>query len=107
MNKQRKPFPKEVGTKEQRKLKAGRETKVGAWYGLGMFGAVGWLVALPTLLGILLGVWIDLKWPSRFSWTLMLLAGGLGFGCLSAWLWLTRQRKKILEEREREYAEHS
>lgn len=98
-------FPDEVGAKEQRKLRAERDPTVGAWYGLGLFGVVGWSVALPTLGGILLGVWIDLTWPSARSWTIMLLVGGLGAGCLNAWLWLNRQRKKIIEEREREHVD--
>lgn len=94
-------FPDEVREKEQRRIKASREPEIGAWYGLGLFGVVGWSVALPTLAGIMLGVWIDLTWPSPRSWTLMLLVGGLGAGCLNAWLWLGRQRKRIIEERER------
>lgn len=95
-------FPDEVGIKEQRKLKAERDAKIEVWYGLGLFGVVGWAVVLPTLLGVLLGVWIDLNWPSSRSWTIMLLVGGLGFGCLNAWLWLNRQRNKIIKERENE-----
>jgi ATP synthase protein I len=96
-------FPDEVGTKERRKIKAEGELGIGTWYGLGLFGVVGWAVAIPTLLGILFGAWIDMTWPSARSWTIMLLVGGLGTGCLNAWLWLNRQRKKIIEEREREY----
>lgn len=99
------PFPDEVGSKEQRKLKAQREPEIGAWYGLGMFGVVGWAVALPTLAGVLLGVWIDLNWPGPRSWTLMLMVGGLGAGCANAWFWLNRQRKTIIEERERDHAD--
>lgn len=70
------------------------------WFGLGMFGLVGWSVAIPTLIGIALGVWIDLKSSSRYSWTLMLLIIGIGLGCLNAWFWVTRERKAIEEERE-------
>lgn len=105
MNERRKEFPDEVGTKEQRRLKAQRDARVGAWYGLGLFGVVGWSVAVPTLAGILLGVWIDLNWPSRRSWTIMLLVAGLGAGCFTAWIWLSRQRKKIIEEREGEHVD--
>lgn len=96
-------FPDEIGTKEQRRLKTERTPEVGAWYGLGLFGVVGWSVAIPTLIGTLLGVWIDLTYPSARSWTIMLLIGGLGGGCFNAWLWLNRQRRKIIEEREHEY----
>ncbi|WP_319466387.1 AtpZ/AtpI family protein [uncultured Pseudodesulfovibrio sp.] len=103
--KERNRFPREVGSKERRKLRAKQEPEIGAWYGLGLFGVVGWSVAIPTLLGIMLGVWIDLTWPSPRSWTLMLLVGGLGLGCTNAWLWLGRQKKRILEEREREQSD--
>ena len=65
-----------------------------------MFGVVGWAVAIPTVLGIFLGVWIDLKWPGPYSWTLMLLLVGLILGCLNAWFWVNRQRTMINRERE-------
>lgn len=52
------------------------------------FGIVGWSVALPTLLGIALGVWIDRSWPSPYSWTLILLSMGAAVGCLNAWRWV-------------------
>lgn len=102
---QNRQYPDEIGSRERRRLRAEREPEIGAWYGLGLFGVVGWSVAIPTLLGILLGVWIDLTWTSPRSWTLMLMVGGLGIGCLNAWLWLGRQRRKILEEREGEHAD--
>lgn len=86
---------KAVGAKEVRKIKARREKNSGIWFGLGMFGLVGWSVAVPTLIGIALGIWIDLKWPSRYSWTLMLLIIGVILGCLNAWFWITCERKKI------------
>jgi ATP synthase protein I len=37
------------------------------------------------LAGVAIGTWIDRNWPSRFSWTLMLLLAGLAFGCVNAW----------------------
>jgi ATP synthase protein I len=89
-----------VGVKEARKIRARRQKDQSVWFGLGMFGLVGWSVAIPTLLGIALGVWIDLKWPSRYSWTLMLLIIGIVLGCLNAWFWVTRERKMIGEEKE-------
>jgi ATP synthase protein I len=44
--------------------------------------------------GIALGVWIDAKWPSRFSWTLMLLFAGVALGCFNAWRWVEKERKE-------------
>ena len=91
---------RKVGTKESRKIRARREENRSVWFGLGMFGLVGWSVAIPTLAGIALGVWIDLKWPSRYSWTLMLLVIGIILGCVNAWFWVMRERKMIGAEKE-------
>lgn len=82
-----------VAEKETRKLRARQEKTRGVWFGLGMFGMIGWSVAAPALLCVALGIWIDAQWPSRFSWTLMLLLMGIGLGCLNAWFWITRERR--------------
>ena len=94
-------FPKEVAAREKRKLHA-RKTKTSVvWFGLGMFGVIGWSVAVPTLLCIFCGIWIDVTWPGRpYSWTLMLLVAGVVFGCVNAWFWVTRQQRTINKDRE-------
>ena len=38
--------------------------------GLGTFGMVGWSIAVPTLGGIFLGLWLDRIAPQAFSWTI-------------------------------------
>jgi ATP synthase protein I len=83
-------LPGEVGKKERRKIKARSERK-SVWFGLGMFGMVGWAVAIPTLVGIALGVWLDARYASERSWTLALLLAGLCVGCLNAWYWIKRE----------------
>jgi ATP synthase protein I len=88
-------FPKQVRIKEKRKLKARDQGQGVAWFGLGMFGMVGWSVAIPTVAGIFLGIWIDVTWPSPYSWTLMLLFAGLVVGCYNAWYWIQKERKAI------------
>ena len=82
----------EVERKEARKLEARRKKHRTIWFGLGMMGLVGWSVAIPTLVGIALGLWIDARWPSRFSWTLMLMVAGLALGCYNAWHWIQKER---------------
>jgi len=88
-------FSRQTSRKEARKLKAKGRKPEGEWFGLGMFGLIGWSVALPALGGALLGAWIDRTWPSRYSWTLMLLLGGIILGSLNAWYWVRQERKKI------------
>jgi ATP synthase protein I len=93
-------FAQEVGGKAARKLKAQRDPVPGIWFGLGMMGLVGWSVAIPTLLGAALGVWLDKHFPGSHSWTLMLLIIGLAIGCLNAWHWVAREDKTIRDEQE-------
>jgi ATP synthase protein I len=80
-----------VEHRAQRKLRARGERDAGIWFSLGMFGLVGWSVAVPALGATALGVWIDKTWPSRVSWTLMLLLIGIAVGCFNAWYWVRRE----------------
>jgi ATP synthase protein I len=82
-----------IAAKEALRIKARREKDQSLWFGLSIFGIVGWSVVIPTLIGIALGIWIDARWPSRFSWTLMLLFGGLICGCFNAWYWISHVSK--------------
>lgn len=84
-----------VTEKEVRKLQARREKEKSVWFGLGMFGMIGWSVAVPTLLGLALGLWLDRHWPVYFSWTLTLLFIGIALGCLNAWFWVIREREPL------------
>ncbi|NLT36106.1 MAG: hypothetical protein GXX83_09430 [Gaiellales bacterium] len=97
-------FREHVGAKQARKLLRRKEGEHSIWFGLGMFGVVGWSVAIPTMIGVGLGYWIDRAWPGRISWTLTLMVIGLCLGSLNAWYWVQRQRRAIVE-RERELEE--
>lgn len=85
-------FDQLVGRKAQRKQLARATSDRGAWFWLGMFGLVGWSIAVPTLIGIALGLWLDRAWPGRVSWTLTLLIVGVALGCWNAWRWIHRER---------------
>ncbi len=91
-------FRRKVRETQKRKMRAKRQGDQGVWFGLGMFGLVGWSVAIPALLAIALGVWVDASYQSPYSWTLMLLVIGVGLGCLNAWYWVSRERRNIEEE---------
>jgi ATP synthase protein I len=67
--------------------------EIGRKFGLGMFGLVGWSVAVPTVLGIALGLWLDAKLDSAISWTLTMLFVGVVLGCLNAWYWVKRESR--------------
>ena len=85
------PMSDRIGRKAERKLKARTQRNRGVWFGLGMFGLVGWAVAIPTLIGIGLGLWLDSHLEGRVSWTVTLLFVGVLLGSLNAWYWVRRE----------------
>lgn len=87
-------FSQEIGSKAARKLRA-RRGAAGVWFGLGMMGLVGWSVAVPTLLGAALGMWLDRHFPGKHAWTLALLVAGLVMGCGNAWHWVAREEREM------------
>lgn len=62
--------------------------------GLRAFGVVGWSVAIPTVGGALLGLWLDEVAPQAFSWRLALILGGLVIGVLVAWDWIAKETRR-------------
>jgi ATP synthase protein I len=88
-------FESQVAAKAARKLRARRAGPQTVWFGLGMSGLIGWSVAVPTVLGAILGVWWDHRHPGPHSWTLALLAAGLVLGCVNAWHWVSRENRAM------------
>ncbi len=82
-----------VGKKATRRIKARRSRDRNIWFGVGMFGVVGWTIAMTTLIGVVMGVWIDHAWPSSYSWTLTFLFIGLIVGCMNAWYWVNKESR--------------
>lgn len=79
-----------AGEKARRKRRArGERDQVWSW--LGMFGLVGWTVAIPTVAGVFLGRWLDGRIDGRVSWTITLLLVGVVLGGLNAWYWIRQQ----------------
>lgn len=93
-------FAREVGEKVARKLKVLNRGPRGVWFGLGMSGLIGWSVAVPTLVGGLVGLWWDRRHPGGHSWTLALLAAGLVLGCVNAWHWIMQEDQAMNDDAE-------
>ncbi len=84
-------FTENIGRSVTRKLRAKIQAKHPVWAGLGLMGMVGWSVAVPTLLGVFVGLWLDSEHPGSRSWTLTFLAAGLVLGCVNAWRWVAKE----------------
>ncbi len=94
---------RKIGAAEARKLRTQRRGVQGIWLGLGMFGLMGWSIAIPTLLGTLLGAFVDKHYPGVHSWTLTLLIIGLFIGCLNACHWVAKEEKAIRQDEENKH----
>lgn len=93
--KEREEFIEKVTEKGSRKIKARCSKERGIWFGLGMMGLIGWSVAIPTLIGTAIGIWLDTELEGNISWTLTFFFIGLVLGCINAWYWVDRERKRI------------
>jgi ATP synthase protein I len=94
-NKDENLFSKQVAAKEKRKLRALHDKNKSVWFGLGMMGMVGWSVAVPSLLGAGIGLWLDKTYPQSFSWALSCLVLGMFSGILIAWYWVDKEDKEM------------
>lgn len=99
-NKNENRFSRQIAEKEKRKLDALRKKNPTVWMGLGMFGMVGWSIAVPTILGAILGIWLDKTYTQSFSWTLSLMMTGLVVGAVIGWLWVSKEEKEMNKKTE-------
>jgi ATP synthase protein I len=57
---------------------------------LAQIGVLGWMIVIPTLLGVFIGRWLDRLTHSQLFWTAPLLLIGFGIGVWSAWKWVEK-----------------
>ena len=86
--------PDKIGQQARRMQEAQQHPVESPLRGVSVFGIIGWSIALPTVLGAFLGVWLDKTSNSTFSWTIALILGGLALGILIAWSWMDKERNR-------------
>lgn len=99
-------FERRVAAKEARLRRARKVGDRGVWFGLGMFGLVGWSVSIPVLAGTLLGVYLDRRTNAGIGWTLSLMTLGFIIGGINAWNWVERSRAQGEEDATHESPPH-
>jgi len=73
-----------IGRDAERKREARAKGDRGIWFGFGMFGLVGWSVAVPTLAGVALGLWLDAGFGGHGS--LFALTAAVGIVAVAAFV---------------------
>lgn len=93
MKKIKEHLPGIIDAKCRKKEEAREARRRPIVFGLGMFGVVGWTVAIPAVAGIFIGRWLDGRYlgGTRISWTLSCFFGGLLLGILLAWNWIHKE----------------
>ncbi len=85
---------KVIRRRAERMQQTRNEHKYSPLNGLGVFGVIGWSVALPTVAGAFLGMWLNRVAPQSFSWPMALILGGAVVGAMVAWSWIDKTRDK-------------
>jgi ATP synthase protein I len=58
---------------------------------VGQIGILGWIIVVPTLVGMFVGRWLDRSLGTGIFWSAPLLLIGVVIGCWSAWRWMHQQ----------------
>ena len=74
-----------VRLREQRRKQWKKEGERSLWQNLSMVGALGWLIVTPTLLGVLIGRWLDGVFETGIFFSGALVFLGITIGCYLAW----------------------
>ncbi|RMG68492.1 MAG: ATPase F0F1 [Nitrospirae bacterium] len=66
------------------------------WHSIATFGVIGWMIALPTVMGAYLGKFLDSKTtgPEGISWTITGILIGLGIGIYTVWRFFFYRRRR-------------
>ena len=76
---------KAVRLRERRRKQWKKEGERSLWQNLSMIGALGWLIVTPTLLGVLIGRWLDSIFEAGIFFSGALIFLGIALGCYLAW----------------------
>lgn len=74
-----------VRLREERSERWKKEGERSLWQNTSMIGALGWLIVTPTLLGVLLGRWLDRMFESGIFYTGAMIFLGVILGGYLAW----------------------
>lgn len=55
---------------------------------LGQIGMLGWTIVVPTLIGVVIGRWIDRALGTGITFSAALIMAGAGIGLWGAWKWM-------------------
>ena len=79
------------GAKKIPERKPRKEGERPLWLNLSMIGSLGWLVMIPTLIGVFAGRWLDHRFESGIFFSGALIFAGICVGSYLAWNRMNRE----------------
>lgn len=58
---------------------------------LAQIGVLGWILVVPTLVGVFFGSWLDARFATGIFWVAPMMGLGLFVGGWTAWNWMNKQ----------------
>lgn len=90
-NEGHKKMHRAVRLREQRSEQWRKQGERTLWQNLSMIGALGWLIVTPTLIGVLVGRWLDSTFETGIFFSGSLIFLGITLGCYLAWQRVNRE----------------
>mgnify|MGYP002636826717 CR=1 FL=1 len=84
-----------IQEQQAERLKAEREPVGSLWRTVAQVGTLGWLLALPPVLGAFLGHLLDMRLQTGITWALGLLFMGLLAGAYFFWRTVQEAQDKL------------
>jgi ATP synthase protein I len=84
-NEKQQKMERAVHLREERSERWKKEGERSLWQNLSMIGALGWLIVTPTLIGVLVGRWLDRRFETDIFFSGALIFLGITIGCYLAW----------------------
>lgn len=60
---------------------------------LALIGSLGWLIMIPTVMGVFIGRWLDGREGGGIFWTGAFIILGVSLGAMLAWKRMKREEK--------------
>lgn len=85
------PLVTETRLRRERRDRRLREGDISVGRRLAQIGVLGWIFIVPTLAGLFVGRWLDMRFGSGIFWSAPLMVLGLCLGSWTAWKWMNTQ----------------
>ena len=82
------PLIVETRLRRDRRERWLREGDMSVGRRLAQIGVLGWIFVVPTLAGLFLGRWLDVRFATGIFWSAPLMVTGLCIGGWTAWKWM-------------------